>query len=299
MNVGLYDVDSKIPNLALMKLSAWHKARGDDVEMYDPATEYDKVYASKVFNYTPAPFLEPWMEAGGTGSGSTAELDPEIEDLQPDYALYGYQHSIGFTSRGCRFCCKFCVVPQKEGRPRGQHTIAEIWTQRDSRFLVLLDNDFFGGPSWAERIQEILDLDLLVSFSQGLNIRIITDEQAVALAKVKFRNIKGTKKQVHFAWDKIRDERLVLAGIERVVAAGISPHQMAFYVLVGFDTTPEQDMRRITMLRDLGCDPYVMPYDREDPYQKKLSRWVNAKPIFKTVAWEDYHPSVKKRRRLS
>jgi hypothetical protein len=243
VKVGLYDVDSKIPNLALMKLAAFHRAHGDEVELYQPLMRptYDKVYASKIFAFSKATYLTDDMVKGGTGfagAAAGAELPDEIEDMQPDYSLYDYPHSIGFTQRGCRFRCKFCVVPKKEGRPRGQHTIPEIWTNRDSRFLVLLDNDFFGGPEWDKRIEEILELDLLVSFSQGLNIRIITDEQAAALAKVKFRNIKGTKKQVHFAWDRFRDEKLVLAGIDRCLEAGLTPNQMAFFVLIGFDTTP-------------------------------------------------------------
>lgn len=296
MKVGLYDVDSVIPNLALMKLSAWHRSRGDETELFQPLLResYEKVYASKVFKFSTASYLDDAMETGGTGFSLDAELPPEVEACRPDYSLYGYPHSIGFAMRGCRFRCKFCVVPEKEGRPTSHRTIPEIWTQRTSRFLVLLDNDFFGNPEWEARISEILELDLLVCFSQGLNVRIITDNQAAAIASVKFRNLSGKKKQVHFAWDRIRDEGLVRAGIDRVLAAGLKPHQMAFFVLVGFDTTPEQDIHRVHMLADLGCDPYVMPYKRDDPYQRSFARWVNHKAIFNTVSWADYHGSVKR-----
>ncbi len=293
MRVALYDVDSKIPNLALMKLSAFHKARGDTVMLYDPLfqSQYDKVYASKIFKFSDGSLLDPArMEIGGTGWDYTTSLEPEIQAMQPDYSLYQYPHNIGFTMRGCRFRCKFCVVPQKEGDPYEDNTIKEIWQQRDSDFVVLLDNDFFGNPSWQARIEEMKIYNLKVSFSQGLNIRIITDEQAEALASVKFRNLSGKSKQVHFAWDQWGKgtEKVVMRGIDRVVNAGIKPAQMAFFVLIGFSTTPEQDLYRVMKLRDLGCDPYAMPYDRTDPYQRAFTRWVNHKAIFKTVPWEDY-----------
>jgi hypothetical protein len=296
MKVAIYDVDSKIPNLALMRLSTFHKERGDNVEAYSPLFKdhYDHIYASRLFNFSDGSLLDPErMEIGGTGWDMKKSLPAQVEALTPDYSFYGYSHSIGFTMRGCRFNCKFCVVPQKEGKPKSNSTIGEIWTQRDSNFVVLLDNDFFGNPDWRERIAEIRHFDLKVNFSQGLNIRIITDEQAHALASVKFWNYPQTRRQVYFAWDRFQDERLIDAGIERVKAAGIKAWQMAFYVLIGFDTTPEQDMYRVTKLRDLGCDPYVMPFNKADLYQKRFARWVNHRAIFNSVAWEDYRIGVK------
>ena len=297
MRVALYDVDSKIPNLALMKLSRFHKERGDDVVPYAPlfSTTYDRVYASKVFKFSDGSLLEPsQMEIGGTGWNVATFLPADIENLQPDYSFYGYPHNIGFTMRGCRFVCKFCVVPEKEGKPKSNSTIADIWQQRDSDFVVLLDNDFFGNPEWPNRIAEIQHHDLTVNFSQGLNIRIITEEQARALASVKFSNINRTKKQVHFAWDRWKDARLIRRGVDRCVAAGIKPHQMAFYVLIGFDTSPEQDIERVRTLASWGCDPYAMPYDRTDDYQRAFARWVNHKAIFKSVSFKDYRTGVKR-----
>lgn len=296
MRIGLYDVDSKIPNLALMKIAAFHKERGDDVQAYSPLfkSEYDRVYASTIFNFSDKSLLDPeQMEIGGSAWSLTKNLPPEMEACTPDYAFYGYPHSIGFAMRGCRFRCGFCDVPKKEGRPKASNTIAELWTQRDSDFLMLLDNDFFGNPEWRERIAEIQQFNLRVNFSQGLNIRIITDEQAQALASVRFYNTHATKRQVYFAWDRFQDERLIDEGIARVMAAGIKAWQMAFYVLVGFDTTPEQDMYRVMKLKNLGCDPYAMPYDKSNEYQKRFCRWVNHRPIFNSVKWEDYKQSVK------
>jgi hypothetical protein len=303
MLIGLYDVDSTIPNLAIMKLSAFHKERGDAVVSYLPnmnSAEFGKIYASTVFKDLPDDdlsdhsYLRPeQMEVGGSGWDLRKNLPSEVEQCSPDYSFYGYKHSIGFTMRGCRFRCAFCDVPEKEGRPKASHTIDEIWTQRDSNFVVLLDNDFFGNPEWRHRIAEIKQHDLKVCFSQGLNIRIITEEQCVALASVRFWNLHKTRRQVYFAWDRFQDESLIDGGIARVLAAGIKPWQMAFYILIGFDTTPDQDYHRVMKIRKLGCDPYVMPYRKNDPYQKSFARWVNHRAIFKTVDWKDYRSSVK------
>lgn len=304
MRIALYDVDSTIPNLALMKLSAFHKAQGDSVSMFLPImrpTEFDRIYASTVFKDQPDDdlsnhsYLNPdQMEIGGSGWSLEKWLPPEVHRCVPDYSLYGYQHSIGFTARGCRFSCKFCDVPTKEGRPKHENTIDEIWVQRDSDYVVLLDNDFFGGPQWEDRIAEILKYDLKVCFSQGLNIRIITDEQCSALALVRFTNLKRTRSQVYFAWDRFHDEKQIDAGIQRVLNAGIKAWQMAFFVLVGFDTTPEQDLYRVLKLQRLGCDPFAMPYRKNDPYQKNFARWVNHRAIFNTVPWEDYRTGIKR-----
>ena len=290
MQVGIYDVDSKIPNLALMKISQWHKSKGDGVELYNPLwlDAYDKVYASKVFDFSDGSMLVPdRMTIGGTGWNNTT-LPQNIEDCIPDYTIYNYPHSIGFTMRGCRFNCKFCVVPEKEGKPKSNNTIDEIWTNRGSDFIVLLDNDFFGNPEWEERIKEIKDYGLKVNFSQGLNIRIITDKQAKELSSIQFRTLSGKSKLVHFAWDRVFDEKLIDKGIQRCLDNGLKAEQMSFYVLIGFDTTPEQDMYRVMKLRNYRCHPYVMPYNKEDHYQKRFARWVNHKAIFKTVNWEEY-----------
>jgi len=297
VRIALFDVDSAIPNLALMKLSAYHKARGDQVEAYIALEKphYDKIYASKIFQFSDGSMLDPnAMEIGGTGWDMAKELPEEVEVLPPDYSIYEYPHNIGFTMRGCRLKCSFCVVPEKEGKPREVNTVGELWTQRDSNFLMLLDNDFFGNPSWSDRIEEIKDLGLSVNFSQGLNIRNLQPVQAEALASVKFRNPKGTARQVTFAWDDPRHEKLIHKGIRVARDAGIKPYQMMFYVLIGYQSTPEEDLHRVEVLRSYGCDPYVMPYDKTDPYQRNFARWVNHKAVFKSVKWEDYQSGVKK-----
>ena len=291
MKVAVLDVDSKIPNLALMKISQYHKQKGDEVEHYMPLAHslYDKIYASKIFNFSSGTDIQPDMITGGTGIDLKISLPPEIEEVDPDYTLYNYPHNIGFTQRGCRFKCSFCVVPQKEGKPKSVNTIEKLWTQRSSNFLVLLDNDFFGNPDWADRIEEIKELDLRVNFSQGLNIRIISKRQAEALASVKFRNLNNTGSTVTFAWDQINDEKVIKRGVQRVIDAGIKPYQMQFYVLIGYETTPEEDMHRVMMIKGWGCDPFVMPYNKSDSYQKRFARWVNSRTAFHKCNFEEYN----------
>ena len=283
-------MDSVIPNLALMRLSAFHKARGDDVRLYAPIEEglYDKVYASKVFNFSDKGYLRESMDIAGTGWDMLKTLPEEVEQHGPDYSLYQYPHNIGFTMRGCRLKCKFCVVPQKEGGPRSVNTIDQLWTQRSSNFLMLLDNDFFGNPDWRDRIEEIKAFKLRVNFSQGLNIRNLKPEQAEALASVDFRNSRNADKMVMFAWDDPRHEKLIHKGIQICADAGITGRRMGFYVLIGYHSTPEEDLHRVETLRSYGCYPYAMPYDKSDPYQKRFTRWVNHRAIFKTVQWKDY-----------
>ena len=296
MKIALFDVDSKIPNLALMKISTYHKSLGDDVVMYDPLwmNEYDKVYASTIFKFSDKSLVdEKRMEVGGTGWDLKTVLAPEIEKSNPAYTIYGYPHNIGFTMRGCRFRCGFCVVPEKEGKHNTPMTISDLWQQRDSNFIMLLDNDFFGNPSWRDRVEEMTSNKLRISFSQGLNIRLIDKDQAEALAAVDYRSMKNTRRVVHFAWDQYGagTERLIMKGIELCVDAGIRPSHMMFYILIGYNTTPEQDLYRVEKLRGLGCDPYVMPYNKEDRYQKNFARWVNHKALFKSVDWVDYEPN--------
>lgn len=290
MKIALYDVDSKFPNLALMKLAQFHKNQGDIVESFFPLAmaSYDKIYASKVFDFSEGIYLDPErMEIGGTGVDLTKALSPEIESLRPDYSLYPhFEGNLGFTMRGCRFRCDFCVVPRKEGQPYSTHTIADLMVQ-DSDFLILLDNDPFGNPDWPDRFAEIRSRNLRVNFSQGINIRIITEEQADALSSVRFTNSSGKYHQATFAWDRPRDERLILRGIERCKEAGIKPWQMQFFILIGFDSTHEENLHRVQMILDKGSDPYVMPYDKHDLYQSAFARWVNRR-LCKTVPWKDY-----------
>jgi hypothetical protein len=297
MKIGLVQVDGKLPNLALMQICAYHESLGHTVEWFRGelfSDEYDKVYASKIFQFSELPQLPPNAIIGGTGIDFFNTLPEEIASCTPSYSLYPEcNYHIGFSMKGCRFRCKFCCVPTKEGRPRVNSTIDDLLINPKGEIrLMLLDNDFFGGADWRLNLERIIELKLKVNFSQGLNIRILTDEQAELLAKCDYRNGKFSAKWVTFAWDRFQDEKLIVNGIERCIKSGINPATMQFFVLIGYDTTPEQDLYRVEFLRSFGCLPYVMPYNKFDSYQKRFARWVNHRAIFKSVKWEDYGKQV-------
>lgn len=292
MNVGLLQVDGLYPNMALMKIAGYHEARGDTVQWYISnlfSELYDKIYASKIFSFSRFPDLPARALIGGTGIDHYNKLPEEIEQATPSYSLYPRcNYHLGFSMKGCRFNCKFCCVPKKEGRPYNYDTIDEILINpRGEKRLMLLDNDFFAGD-WEENLFRIIKLKLKVCFVQGLNIRIITPGQAQLLAKSNYTNSKFNQKYLTFAWDRYNDGKIVKKGIAICNDAGIPCNHMQFFVLVGFDTTPEEDMERVMTLREMGCMPFVMPYNKDNPYQKSFARWVNYRAVFKSVKWEDY-----------
>lgn len=293
MRIGLYQLDGHYPNLALMKIAGYHEGAGDEVEWCAGglfSDTYDKIYMSKIFSFTPTPQIPQNAVIGGTGINFYNKLPEEIEEATPSYSLYpACNYHLGFSMKGCRFNCKFCCVPSKEGRPYKYNSIDEILINPNGgNRLMLLDNDFFGGENWKGNLERIIELKLKVCFVQGLNIRIITEEQAVLLSKCNYQNSKFNQKYLTFAWDRFNDGRIVKKGIDICNKAGIPCRRMQFFVLIGFDSTPEQDLERVETLRDLGCMPFVMPYDKNNDYQKKFARWVNGRWIFKTVAWKDY-----------
>lgn len=304
MKVGIVQVDGKhyqgtlFPNIALMKIAGYHEMRGDSVEWYLGnlwADQYDKIYASKIFSFSDMPDLPMnKTKIGGTGIDFVNQLPEEIEAHPVSYSLYpDCNFHVGFSMKGCRFACKFCCVPKKEGRPKHYNYIEELLTNPNGGDrLMLLDNDFFGGPFWHSHLDEIRGLNLKVCFVQGLNIRIITKEQATILSKVRYYSKDFRQRYLSFAWDRYMDGKLVMKGINICNDAGIPCNHMQFFVLIGFDSTPDQDYERVMKLRELGCMPFVMPYNKSDPYQKSFARWVNNRAVFKSCSWENYKYKV-------
>lgn len=309
--IGIVQVDGDIPNIALMQICQYHLQLGDRVEWWKGELwnhEYDIIYASKLFDFSKMPNLTENAIIGGTGINWTNKLPIEIQQCKPSYNLYlenwkSYnfkstkkrpfidpcRYHIGFSMKGCRFACKFCVVPQKEGRPWHNSNIDELLINPNGgNRLMLLDNDFFGSPAWKVDILRMIELDLRVCFVQGLNIRIITQEQAELLSQVNYQNSRFHEKYLTFAWDKFKDKKLIEKGIRICNEAGIPSKKMQFFVLIGYDTTPDQDYERVMTLAEMGCMPYVMPYNKSDKYQKNFARWVNHRAVFKTCKWEEY-----------
>jgi len=285
VNIGIVAVDSKIPNLALMKLSTWHKAQGDSVKVYEPLFDRpDRLYASKVFNFTADYAYFPAdveIVRGGTGYDMAVELPAEVEAMYPDYDLYQCDYAMGFTTRGCIRRCPFCVVPAKEGPIRAVGDIHDFW--RGQERLMLLDNNLTALPDHFELVvKQLIKERVKVNFSQGLDIRLLTLEMAQLLSQVRLW------KRIHFAWDDVSIEASVRKGIETLQTGGVSLHDVTFYVLVGFNSTPAEDLHRVETLRGLGVNPFVMPFNKQDRYQRRFARWVNHKAIFKSVAWGEY-----------
>ena len=308
IKIGLIDVDGhRFPNIPLMKLSAWHKQQGDSVEWYQPlfSGHMDRVYVSKVFSFTPD--YEYYIDAdevikGGSGycielvdgkeiyhAERDRRLPPEIEHIYPDYSLYPEltkDTAYGFMSRGCPRGCNFCHVAAKEGRKSYKVAdLSEFWSGQKN--IVLLDPNTIACPDWRDILQQLIDSGAWVDFSQGVDIRLMTEEKAEMIKRIKIKNI-------HFAWDRYEDKDKIVPKFKMFSElTGWDRRKMTVYVLTNFDTTIEQDLERIYTLRELGYWPYVMIYDKEHTKStdtvRKLQRWVNMRAIFEsTPRFEDY-----------
>ena len=298
MRIGLVDVDShNFPNLCLMKLSAYHKAKGDTVEWWHPAGWYDVVYKSRVFTDTYSKDNIDIGNAGtvikgGTGYGPGPDLPDAVEHTRPDYSLYPQFSgtAYGFLTRGCPRACGFCIVSSKEGRQSRQVAdLSEFWG--GEKEIKLLDANLLACPDHERLLVQLAESRALVDFSQGLDIRLTTPDNIALLNKVR-------TKAVHFAWDDPNTD--LTAYFRRFVeqTAVTNFRKRKVYVLTNFGSTHEQDLYRIYTLRELGYDPFVMIYERPTAPKitRQLQRWVNNKWVFRTVdSFDDYiHSTVKK-----
>ena len=295
MRVLILQLDGKIPNLALMRIAAYHRAQGDPVELRRAGNERaieprltdrppDRVYASAIFTRTRVlaervSTVYPGAVLGGTGIDPTVSL--ESVGIDPDgpvdYGDYpGWRSSIGFTQRGCRPRCGFCVVPAKEGAVRPVRTVGEIWRGEPwPRELLLLDNDFFGQSGWRDRLREVREGGFRVSFNQGINARTLTDEQAAEIASVDYRCARMRDRRLYTALDNPRDAGRFFRGVDLLLRHGVRPRHLLVYMLIGYwpgETHTDRDGRR-EMLRRLGCLPYPMPFERT-PELVGFQRWV-------------------------
>lgn len=296
MKIGLIDVNGKWPNLALMKISAYHKAKGDRVFLNNGSTDYDKIYISCIYSKDAEELLKQTrlsncdIEMGGYGINDK-QLPYEIEHIIPDYGLYDIDYSIGFTSRGCIRKCPWCIVPKMEGNIRDHAPISEFLHPHHNK-LILWDNNFLASPRWKENLRCIIDLDLKVSFNQGLDIRLIDKENANLLSKCKYRSANFKEPRLYFSWDdqKLCSERDVEDGIWELRKAGIRTDHLMFYVLCGYNTNFGEWFDRFNRLVELGVDPFVMPYHKGDQQLNNFARFVN-KRIYKVCSWEEYRNS--------
>lgn len=323
MRVGLIDADMMwqkhangrrygktkadvFPNLAIMKLSAWHKSQGDSAEWYNAFDGwYDIVYVSKVFSSTPDKL--DYINAdkvvyGGSGyaiklinskevydTAIDKPLPYEVEHIMPDYSIYPMvkDTAIGFLTRGCPRACNFCHVAAKEGRKSVKVAdLSEWWSGQKN--ITLCDPNILACREWEDLLPQLIDSKARVDFNQGLDARLLTPEKVDMLNRIKLNAI-------HFAWDDYKQKDSVLKGLQCFVdnfgRELEKSHFAQVFVLTNFDTTLEQDLERIYTLRDMHLEPYVMVYDKPHaaPVYKSLQRWVNMRAIFhKVPTFEEY-----------
>lgn len=314
MKIGLIDVDNHeklnncFPNLPLMKLSMWHKQKGDEVGWYD-GTHCDLVYKSKVFTFTPdipdEDINADRVLKGGSGyfihlqNGQEVfdrknhfNLPDRIEHIFPDYSLYGITDTAyGFCSRGCPRGCFFCHVKDKEGRCAYKVAdLNEFWNGQKN--IELLDPNTLACPEWKDILQQLIDSKAWVNFNQGVDIRMMTEEKCEMLMKIKIR-------QIHFAWDRYQDKRLIVPKLTQFKEmTGWNRSKVSVYVLTNYDTTMEQNLERIHIIRSLNFQPYVMRYNKEHIPRgaeiNALARWVNNKMVFwQCPTFEQYKKEIK------
>lgn len=303
MKIGLIDVDGhNFPNLALMRISAYHKANGDEVEWWwSDLVHYDIVYMSKIFSdaYSqdiPEPINADRVIKGGTGycihlendkevfdKSKNHALPPEIERMFPDYSLYPqYDFAVSMTSRGCPRGCSFCHVGAKEGRYAVKvANVSGFWNgQKEIR---ILDPNITACREKRDLMRQYKETGAVLDFTQGLDIRLLNDDDLEDINEMRLRTL-------HFAWDNPKDDletkfRNFANGFRRKSNIGM------VYCLTNFDSTMEENLYRIYTLRDMGYDPYMMVYDKPHAPKeiKKLQRWCNNKIIFKSCKkFEDY-----------
>jgi len=285
MHIGLIDVDGIYANLAIMKLSAWHKARGDSVNWFDPLFgPYDTVYASKVFTYTPDyDFLPPDVIRGGTGYKMTNVLPDEIEHTYPDYQLYNLDHSVGFLTRGCLRACPHCVVPTKEGKIRANADVTEF-LQHDA--VCCYDNNVLASPHGLQQIEKMAKLKLKVDFTQGIDARLVDAHNARLLAALKWL------RPLTLACDSQQQKHSIALAVPLLRAARVTPSRYKCYMIVWNDIDEAHD--RAEFLRTLGVTPYAQPFRdtvNDIPIseeQQRFARWVNHKPTWCSIPWSEY-----------
>ena len=302
MKIALVDVDShNFPNLVLMKLSAWHKNRGDEVILMSAESalreenlifKYDKIYGACVFSGQEEILSElekRGVHVGGTGTRYREILPHEVEHIMPDYSLYGITNTAyGFLTRGCPRNCPFCVVAQKEGRKSYKVAdVSEWWDGQEN--IKLIDPNLLACDEHLNLLKQLAETRAYIDITQGLDARLLTAKNIELINELKI-------KILHFAWDNPRDNfiKTALSNFKKLSRVKDS-RKLIVYVLVNYWSSRAEDLYRIYWLRENGFEPYVMVYDKLNAPKevKKMQRWVNNKRIFNVVKkFEDYDTRI-------
>ncbi len=290
MKVGLLDIDShNFPNIALMRIAYYHKQLGDEVEWVNHFNEYDKVYQSKVFTFTPDNMFvvnSNFILKGGTGYDPLIELPSYIDTNKLDYSIYpNTPHAYGFLTRGCPNKCSWCIVPKKEGDIKPYMDIYDILQGRKS--AILMDNNVLASEWGIQQIEKISNSSIKIDFNQGLDARIIAEDESIAklLGRIKWLS------PLRLACDTQSQMPYVEKAVRLLRGYNATPKNYFVYVLV---KNIEDALSRVEFLRKLKCDPFAQPYidfsgkNKVTKEQRNFARWVNHKAIWKSVSWKAY-----------
>lgn len=306
--IGIIDVDGhNYPNIPLMKISAWHKAQGDEVVWYDIFTGHcDKVYMSKVFSFTEDyGFVINADEVIKGGSGYAIRKDKrgvefydktldkslpsEVEGMFPDYSIYPQfkDTAFGFITRGCPRNCGFCHTTQMQGSVvRKVANVEDFWNGQKK--IVLFDPNITAYSGFMEEMEALKKTKSDIEFNQGLDVLLLTEKKCQIISEMKLKNL-------HLAFDDYKNYDLLTRKFEMLSNYFTKSQRkgISVYVLINFDTTLEQDLQRIMFLRRLNFSPYVMIYDKygtnTNKTVKHLQRWVNNRYVFwKCETFEEY-----------
>lgn len=236
MYIGLHDAEKEylrnksFPNYALMKIAAWHKLQGDTVEWWIPTNYYDRVYSSKVFDFTPEnPYLPETTIYGGTGYKNISinrKLPEEIDKAFPDYSIYPEcDYAIGYLTRGCPNKCRWCIVPKKEGQIRPYRDWKEI-VRKDTDKLVLMDNNILSCQHGIRQLESLIDSGYRIDLNQGMDTRLVTDKIAQILSKLKWIRF------IRFSCDQKSQIEPIKNTIELLGQYGVKPYRIFIYLLV-------------------------------------------------------------------
>jgi hypothetical protein len=317
MRIGLIDVDGhNFPSLPLMKISAWHKAQGDTVEWYEPlfhsaGKPFDRVYMSKVMGTEYTPDYPYFVNAeqivrGGTGYHIHVKdgqeyfdhehhknLPAEIEHIYPDYSIYPEytkDTAYGFLTRGCCNDCPFCIVTQKEGPcSKKVADLSEFWS--DQKVVKLLDPNLLACREHIELLEQLRDSRAKIDFTQGLDARMVNEENLAILKEIRIHRL-------HFAFDSLKYEKQIINGLLAAKKALniTDPRKAIVYILVNYNTTIEEDLYRITKVKEIGLSPDVRIYRKnvltERHVLRDLQRWCNRREIYYSCEFKDYIPRV-------
>lgn len=297
MLIGLHDAEreymkhKRFPNYVLMKIAAYHKAKGDSVEWWHPLCRYDRVYSSKVFDFTPEnPYLPPDTIRGGTGYKDiplTQKLQSEIENAFPDYSIYPEcDYAIGYITRGCPNCCPWCVVPLKEGTIKPYRTWEQL-VRPDSKKLVLMDNNILACEYGITQLKSLIGSGYAIDLNQGMDARLVNDEIACILAELKWI------RYIRFSCDQVSQIDAILNVAELLEKRGKKPYHIFVYLLVTKDI--ENAAYRVAQLKQLkGINLYAQP-ERNDrkgiipnAMQKEFAQRYVYGGLYRKESWEEY-----------